>query len=231
MKNSLVLFAIVVLVSSVAGANVNPSLNAVSGKVPASETRQNGTLGSLTITAQQVGALEVQLDASVTTRGGDGIPFYGVTTGGSPITLNDQIWLYGQIYDSPWNGGCTFWTTSPGTDWCGVGDEYFMNSPTALGSFALSFTTTVPRAMNYQTFVMAAAGLTWPTTGYAWGRVSASTASSVVETIYIDATVPATATPDPNAGGNPIPSLNRLGVLAMIVMLLGVAILVIVRRK
>lgn len=40
-----------------------------------------------------------------------------------------------------------------------------------------------------------------------------------------------TETPDPNAGGAPIPTVNTWGMLAMICMLLGVAVLVIIRRK
>lgn len=230
MKKVLVLVGIAVLMSSVAAADVNSSLGDVSGKVVAPSTRTNGTLGSITIAATQIGPLEVQLDASATTQGGDGIPFYGTTTGGSPVTLQDQVMLYGQIYDSPWDGGCMSWDT-PGPDWCAYGVEYFQNSPTALGSFAVSFTTTVPTAMNYQTFVVAYAGITWPTTAYDWGQVTQSAAYSVVETIYVDDTQPPTPTIDPNAGGNPIPTMNSWGVLAMIGMLIGIAVLVIIRRK
>ncbi len=229
MKKSLVLVAIVVLMTSVAAANINPSAADVVSDAGFGGTRANGALGSLTITAQQVGALEVQLDASVTTVGGDGIPVV-VTLGGVTYTLDNQVWLYGQIYDSPWDGGCTFWDT-PGPDWCAVDDQFFLNSPTALGSFALSFTTTVPVAMNYQTFVLARAGLTWGTPDFDWFSVSQSIYSSVVETIYIDSTQPPTPTPDPDAGGAPIPTINRWGIMAMIGMLLGVAVLVIIRRK
>lgn len=230
MKKVLVLVGIAVLMSSVAAADINRSLDNVSGKIDAPATRQNGTLGSITITAQQVGALQVQLDASATTVGGDGIPFYGTTTGGSAVTLQDQVMLYGQIYDSPWDGGCMSWDT-PGPDWCAYGQEYFQNSPTPLGSFAVSFTTTVPGPANYQTFVVAYAGITWPTTAYDWGDVTQSPAYSVVETIYIDSTQPPTPTIDPNAGGQPIPTMNSWGVLAMIGMLIGIAVLVIIRRK
>jgi len=230
MKKVLAFVGIAVLMSSVAAANVNPGLNSASDKVDAQTTRQNGTLGSVTITAEQVGALEVQLDASATTQGGDGIPFYGTTTGGSPVTLQDQIMLYGQIYDSPWQGGCSSWAT-PGPNWCSFGVEYFQNSPTPLGSFAVSFTATVPGPANYQTFVIAYAGATWPTTAYNWGFITQSPAYSVVETIYVDSTQPPTPTIDPNAGGSPIPTMNTYGIFAMAAMLLGVAVLVIIRRK
>lgn len=230
MKKVLAFVGIAVLMTSVAAADINPS---TAGEVNPDFTpgaRANGTLGSVTIAAAQVGPLQVQLDASATTQGGDGVPVV-TTWGGNTYTLNNQVWLYGQIYDSPWNGGCSTWTTSPGTDWCAFGEQFFMNSPTALGSFAVSFTTTVPTAMNYQTFVVARAGLTWITTGYDWFNISQTVAHSVVETIYIDSTQPPTPTPDPSAGGAPIPTMNRWGMLAMAGMLLGVAVLVIIRRK
>jgi hypothetical protein len=149
------------------------------------DAESNGTLGSLTITATQIGPLEVHVDASVTTVGGDGIPYTGSTTGGNHVTLDDQVWLYAQIYDSPWQGGCTGWS-SPGPNWCGYGSQYWVNSPTPLNSFALSFTTTVPRADDYQTFVIAGAGVTWNTTGFPWGFVSQSIYLSAVQTLYVD---------------------------------------------
>jgi len=231
MKKVLAFVGIAVLISSAAVADINPANGPkVLNPDYSAGSRANGTLGSLTITATQVGALQVQVDASVTTQGGDGVPVT-VSFGGNTYVLNNQIYLYGQIYDSPWDGGCTSWATSPGTDWCAHGDQYFMNSPNALGSFALSFTTAVPSPANYQTFVMAAGGLTWITTGYNWFSVSQSTRASAVSTIYVDSTQPPTPTPDPNAGGNPIPTLNWLGMLAMVAMLFGVAILVFIRRK
>ena len=232
MKKVLALVGIAVLMSSVAAANVNPSMGSVSGKVEAPATRTNGALGSLTITAQQIGALEVQVDSSCTTQGGDGIPFYGTTTGGSPITLQDQVLLYAQIYDSPWVDGCTFWDT-PGVNWCAFGEEFFINSPNPLGTFNVSFTTTVPAAQNYQLFAIAYAGQTWPTTAYDWGIITQQPGTVIgpVGTIYVDSTQPPTPTIDPDAGGQPIPTMNWLGMLAMIAMLIGVAVLVIIRRK
>ena len=142
MKKVLVLVAIAVLTCSVAAAKVNPATPEGGVKAPgAAATRVNGTLGSLTLTAAQTDVLQVQLDASVTTAGGDGVPSV-VTFGGSTYTLNDQIGLYAQIYDSPWQGGCQSWTT-PGPNWCFGEWQFWVNSPTALGSFAASFTTTV----------------------------------------------------------------------------------------
>ncbi|MEN8164953.1 MAG: hypothetical protein ABFS37_12545 [Acidobacteriota bacterium] len=232
MKKVLAIVGIAVLMSSVAAANVNPSADSVSGKVNDPGTRTNGTLGSLTITGQQIGSLEVQVDSSVTTQGGDGIPFYGTTTGGSPVTLQDQVMLYAQIYDSPWVDGCTFWDT-PGVNWCAFGVEYFINSPTPLGNFDVSFTTTVPAAQNYQLFAIAYAGQTWPTTAFNWGILTQNPGTVIgpVGTMYVDETQPPTPTIDPNAGGAPIPTMNAYGIFAMAALLLGVAVLVIIRRK
>lgn len=230
MKKVLAFVGIAVLMTSVAAADINPSAARVLSPGSASSTRANGTLGSVTIVAQQVGSLQVQLDASATTQGGDGVPVV-VTFGGNTYTLNNQVWVYGQIYDSPWNGGCSTWAT-PGTDWCAFGEEFFMNSPTALGSFAVSFTTTVPGPANYQTFVVARAGLTWPATSFNWFNTSQSIAHSVVETIYIDSTQPPpTATPPPPSTAVPVPSLNTYGIVAMVLLLVGVGILVMWRRS
>jgi len=229
MKKTLAFVAIAVLMTSVAAANVNPNQAKILNQDP-SAVRANGTLGSLTIDATQVGPLMVQVDASVTTAGGDGNPVQ-TTFGGVTYTLDNQVWLYGQIYDSPWVDGCTFWAT-PGVNWCAVDDQFYLNSPTALGSFALSYTATVPAVGNYQTFALARAGLTWITTGYDWFRTTQYVYTSAAETIYIDSTQPPTPTPPPGGyGGEPIPTLNWLGILAMIAILAGVAVLVMVGRK
>jgi len=53
----------------------------------------------------------------------------------------------------------------------------------------------------------------------------------LVFTVNGDEAAQPTATPDPGAGGAPIPTMNRWGMLAMIGMLLGIAVLVIIRRK
>jgi hypothetical protein len=229
MKKVLVFVGIAALMCSAAAAEVNPAGLKVLNPNSA-PTEGNGTLGSTTIDAWQTGPLEVELLASATTQGGDGQQVV-VTFNGNTYTLNPQVWVYGQIYDSPWNGGCTFWTTSPGTDWCAYGEEYFVNAPTALHSFEVSFTTTVPTPMNYQTFVISRAGLTWITTGFYWFNTSQSSVHSVVETIYVDSTQPPTPTPPPGGfGGEPIPTLNWIGILAMIAILGGIAVLVMNRR-
>jgi hypothetical protein len=229
MKKVLALVAIVVLSSAVAVANVNPA-NQASGKIPAPATRTNGTLGSLSITGVQSGPLQVLIDASVTTVGGDGVPFVYTTTGGSVYNLDDQIYLYGQIYDSPWQGGCTSWAT-PGPNWCDYAGQYFVNSPTPLNSFAVSFTSTVPAADDYQLFAIAYAGVTWPTTGFAWGFISQSPYIGPVGTMYIGSTQVPTPTPPPAVAGEPVPTLNLIGILAMIAIMAGIAIFVMVGRK
>ena len=227
MKKVLAFVGIAVLMTSVAAAEVNPE----KGKAlteGVSTTRANGVITSVDITVFQSGALEATLDATATTVGGDGVPVT-VSFNGNTYVLDNQIWLYGQIYDSPWNGGCTFWTTSPGTDWCAYGEEYFINSPVALNNFAVSFTTTVPQPDFYQTFVVARGGLTWITTGFYWFSFSQTVSAAVVDTIYIDSTQP--PTPTPSGAGEPVPALSGLGIIAMIAILAGVAILVMYGRK
>jgi hypothetical protein len=181
----------------------------------------------LTISAVQTGPLTVQLDASVTTAGGTGGPDT-VTWAGNTYTLDNQVRLYGQMYDSPWDGGCTFWTVNPGPDWCTVEDQ-FWNNNTPLGSFAISWTAVVPTAMNYQTFVLAQAGLTWIDPAYTWFYRTQSTYVSVYSTIYVDATQPPTSTPDPTAGGNPVPTLSMPVLFLLGVILAGVGVLLIRR--
>ncbi len=234
MKKVLALVAIAVLTSTVATAAVNPANPTADAKMTAPDTRTNGTLGSLTISATQIGSLEVRIDASANTVGGDGVPFYGTTTGGSPVTLNDQVWLYAQIYDSPWQGGCTTWAT-PGPNWCAFNSEYFVNSPTAQNSFATSFTTTVPQPDTYQMFLLAAAGVTWPTPNYAWGFVSQSTDVGPAGTLYVDilpTPTPGgpTATPD-FTGAVPVPTTSTLGLILMGALLVGVGLLVLRRSN
>jgi len=214
------------LACSVVGAEVKSFDMSVSGKVDVGDVRTNGTLGAFSASITQIGPLEVDFQGSVTTIGGDGVPYpYG--TG----SLNDQVWLLVQIYDAPWTGHTFSYT----------GREYHLNSPVALGTFTSSFTTTVPRAADYQLWVAALAGLTWPTTGYAWGSITQGLTPSgsylsfytgPVATTYVDATAPPTPTFNPGGdGGAPIPTLNWLGMLAMVAMMLGVAVLVIIRRR
>jgi hypothetical protein len=228
MKKVLAIVGVAVLLTSVAAAEINTSKVKNTSNVTSAQTRTPGTIGSLTITAAQTGSLQVQVDASVTTQGGDGIPRVFNTGGGGTTTLNDLVWLYAQIYDSPWQDGCSFWPT-PGANWCGYGSESAINTPNA--SLDVSFTTTVPAAQNYQLFALAVAGATWPGTSYQFGYIDSSTAIGPVGTIYIDTTQPPTPTPPPGGyGGEPIPTLNWLGIVAMIAILGGLAVLVMSRK-
>lgn len=53
----------------------------------------------------------------------------------------------------------------------------------------------------------------------------------LVFTVNGDEAAQPTATPNPGAGGAPIPTMNRWGIFAMVGMFLAVAVLVIIRRK
>lgn len=61
------------------------------------------------------------------------------------------------------------------------------------------------------------------------------TVSSDTADVYLpDGTILAdqpTPTPNPNAGGTPIPTLNWLGILAMIALMAGVSMVLVIRRK
>lgn len=227
MKKFLVVAAAVLLTCSLATAGVNNVGESVRGDSAVGQVRTNGTLGNFTASITQTGALQVDYGATVTTAGGDGQPLT-FTYGTSVWYLHDQVRVAAQLYDSPWSAHT--WTTFNGM--------YFDNSPTALGSFTASFSATVPRAANYQVWAAAIAGHTWPLTSFNWFDITQGVSGNYythtagpMATTYVDSTVPPTPTYNPNAGGNPIPTLNWLGMLAMVAMLLGVAVLVIIRRR
>ncbi len=227
MKRVLVVMAVAALVSSVAVAEVRSTDQSARNGI--SNTRTNGALGSFTGSIVQTGALQVNYGATVTTVGGDGAPL--VTTVGTQVyTLNDQVRVAVQLYDSPWTAHT--WTTFNG--------EYFINSPTALGSFTASFAATVPRAANYQVWAAAIAGHSWPLTSFNWFDITQGVAGNYytitagpMATTYIDSTQPPTPTPPPPGGGNaiPVPSVNTYGMVAMVLMIIGVAVLVMWRRS
>ncbi|HSL17053.1 MAG TPA: hypothetical protein VLB51_04025 [Methylomirabilota bacterium] len=229
MKKFLAIAGIAVLVTSVAAAEVSPSKKVVADSVTGLAAPDTpGTIGSLTITAVQTGPLQAQINASVTTAGGNGVPRTFNTGGGGTVVLDDIVWLYAQIYDSPWQGGCTFWAT-PGPNWCDFGSQQAINTPNA--SLNVSFTTTVPAADNYQLFALAVAGATWPTPNYLFGYVDTTASIGPTGTLYIGQTQVPTSTPPPATTGEPVPSLNTYGIIAMVVLLVGVAILVMWRRS
>ena len=227
MKRVLVVLAVAALVSSVAIAEVRSTDQTARNGI--SSTRMNGTLGSFSGSIVQTGPLQVDYTGTVTTAGGDGQPLVTVF-GTQTYTLDDQVWLLVQIYDSPWTAH-TFATTQR---------TYFTNSPTALGSFSATFSTAVPRAANYQLWLAALAGHTWPGTSYYWFDISQgltpggsylSHYAGPLATTPVDSTQPPTPTPPPGGyGGNPIPTLNWLGILAMIAIMVGVAVLVMTRK-
>ena len=94
---------------------------------------------------------------------------------------------------------------------------------------ALSFTTTVPAVDDYETYASAVAGATWPTTGYLFGYIDSRISTGPLGPYYIDSTQP--PTPTPSGAGEPVPALSGFGILAMIAILAGVAILVMYGRK
>ncbi|MGD8440671.1 MAG: hypothetical protein PVG53_09050 [Holophagae bacterium] len=236
MKRVLAIVGIAVLMASVASAATNQSRTNVPEGLTPTGTDTPGTLGPLTISGTQVGPLQFQINASVTTQGGDGIPRTFVTGGGATTVLNDVVWLYAQIYDSPWQGGCTFWQT-PGPNWCDWGVTTVQNATGA--SLNVSFTTTVPAADDYQTYAAAAVGATWnggvfnppPYAGWAWGYRDSSVSTGPLGPYYIGSTVVPTPTPPPATAGEPVPTLNLIGILAMIAIMAGIAIFVMVGRK
>lgn len=230
MKKVLVVMFAVLLVGVLASAEVNTSNLAADQVVAEPGTLTPGTLGSFAYDAYQTGSLQVYLEGSCTTQGGDGVARTFNTQYGGTVVLQDQVGVYLQIYDAPWDGGCSFWDP-PGPDWCAAEWGLTTNSPNPMGSFSHSMTTSVPAPADYQTFFLFAAGATWTTTDVPFGYISSSVYYSVAHSFYVDSTQPPTPTPDPNAGGQPIPTLNWLGMLAMVAMLLGVAVLVIIRRR
>jgi len=174
-------------------------------------TRANGTLGNLSATISQTGALQAQVDVSAT------------TAGGSAFAPSSAVLLYGQVYDYPWVGG------TPANTFVS-GSTAIIPSATAGGQFNASFSFTVPTPNTFQAFALAFAGYTSTTGAYSF-YYSQRTSVYPGPTTYIDNQVPPTATPDPNAGGQPIPTINGMGIAAMMLLLAGVAVLLITRRS
>lgn len=231
-KRILVIVAAVVLVGSLAAAE-HPSTD-LTVRNGITSVRSNGTLGSFTASIVQTGPLQVDYSATVTTAGGDGAPL--VTTVGTlgVLTLNDQVRVAAQLYDSPWS--LHTWTTFNG--------EYFVNSPTALGSFTATFSATVPRAANYQVWAAAIAGHTWPYTSYNWFDISQGVSGNSytitagpMATTYVDSVVQPTPTqggptPTPNQSElTPVPTLSALGMALMGILLAGIGLLVLRRTN
>lgn len=218
-KRVLVLAAVVVLVFT--GA-VDAKTRAITAKPTQDLTptvRSNGALGSISTAGSWTGALEGTIDVTVT------------TTNGANATALNLVLILNQIY----NG---YWATAT---WTSINTEFLPNSA-GLGTFVSSIAYSVPAAGTY---------LGW---GYGWAGVYSGTTTggaycpapyicrtqSPITCCYgtqsaglfeIYSSAPPTATPDPSAGGIPVPTMNQWGMAAMIILLIGVAMLIITRRS
>ncbi len=172
-----------------------------------------GAFGTPTVSITQTGPLQAQVDVSVTTA----------SPGGTNTAANLVV-ILGQIYDSPW-------MPPYGTDntFVSSGTSFFPNS-TGLGTFSDSYSFTVNVPNEYMAWAGAWAGESYTGPTY-WFWASTQFTSAYTAPLYIDDVQPPTPTPDPNAGGAPIPTLNWLGMLAMVALMLGIAVLVIIRRR
>lgn len=222
MKSRVLIVATVVLcVCSLGSAEIPVGKNLAGHATAPNAGRINGNIGNLTSSLVQTGALAADLNINFDT--GSVSPAY------SPYYAEDAFYIIGQIYDYPWR------STYNGTTWVNTND-FVSTGLTILGGdngpYAHTYSFTVPVADTYQGWVRVYGGwypgLPWSTTnnsGFWWSQVMTD---SSVNTTYVDAVQP---TDNPDAGGQPIPTMNRWGILAMIGMLLGVAVLVIIRRK
>jgi hypothetical protein len=181
-------------------------------------TRSNGTFGSFSVSGAQTDALEVTVDVSATTAGN-----------GTNTALN-VVYLGGQVYNMLW-ASHTFATS---------GSTVIPNS-SAQQSFSQSWSLSVPAPGDYVVWGAAFAGVLHGTTtqgGYCAGAICYTQApgtccypATTDDQFYVDNQQPPTATPDPNAGGQPIPTINGWGIAAMMLLLAGGAILLITRRS
>jgi hypothetical protein len=181
-------------------------------------TRANGLLGSFSVSGGQTGPLEVSVDVSATTAGGNN-------------TALNWVRLIGQVY----NGYYSTYT------WSDISVVLFPNAG-GQGSFAISPTFTVPTPGDYLIWGRADGGIYSGITtggiyscpsGYICLTQSPQTCcypATSGDFFYVDSTQPPTPTFNPDAGGIPIPTLGALGTISMVLLLAGVALLVIVRR-
>jgi len=186
--------------------------------------RTNGNITNFAMSIAQVGPLQAQIGATVN------------TVGGVSHTTMEHMLLYAQIYDYPWAGGTPYNTFVSGST------QFVPSSSPDGGPYSATWSFTVPVANTFQAFGVAIAGwypgvpgATAPPqlTGFWWDGNSADHYRvSYGPTTYIDATQPPTPTPPPGGyGGEPIPTLNWLGILAMIAIIGGIAVFVMVGRK
>ncbi len=216
--------AVAVLVCGMAFAAASDRVQIDSTKqVPGQlNVRTNGTFTSMTVTLQQTGPLQAQVGVAA------------LTSGGSAVTSKEKVLIYGQIYDFPWAGGATTWTPPGSNTFVDGGLTVIPRVPDG-GPFSRSWTFTVPVANTFQGWGIAYVGFSPGIPGYTghptygvgfWFQDYISAAGP---TTYVDATQP--PTPTPSGAGEPVPALSGFGILAMIAILAGVAILVMYGRK
>ena len=209
----------VVLILVIAGSVAQAKVEIDPAQKLIRQTESNGTWGSFSVSGGQTGPLEVTVDVSATTAGD-----------GSNTVLN-MVFLRGQVY----NG---LWTTQT---WTSIDTDTFPNSSPNL-SFSSSWTFTVPAPGNYAIWGDGFAGIYYGTTTGGLYSCPASTCYTQTpdsccypvttgDLFYVNNIQPPTPTPPPGGyGGNPIPTLNWLGILAMVAVLAGVAMLIVTRR-
>ncbi len=152
------------------------------------------------------------------------------TTGAVSPASNDVFMHYGQLYyPSVWDTTAPSFTFTGASDW-----PYWRDTTVPNHFFATTYSLTAPVE------IPGAWGI-WGW-GAGWNTATGATNGtgyivfSPSETQWMATTLPAVVQPTPTfnpggEGGEPIPTLNWLGMMAMIAMMLGVAVLVIIRRR
>ncbi len=225
MKSKIFVVAILVVgMCSLASANM-PAHKIVTNVHTDGANRQTGTVGNVSVSLAATGALTGDVTVSWDTT--TGVPYYGY------YQSYDAFLVYGQIYDYPWIGSCHTSTSSASCNDFISGYVIMNTGNDPSHHYSETFSFTVPTADTYQGWGVVYGGWSpgipwyssvnsgfWITT-YNYSMAGGNTA-------YISAETP---TPNPDAGGTPIPTLNWLGILAMIAMMAGVAMLLVIRRK
>jgi len=221
-----VVAALVLCMCSLGSAKV-PTHSLVPNVHTGDTNRQTGTVGNVSVTLAQSGPLTAEVTVSWDTDPA-GAPYY------TAYQSYDAFLAYGQIYDTPWIGVCHTSTSSASCNDFISGIVAYTGHDDS-NHYSETFSFTVPTADTYQGWGIAyggwSPGIPWlsgagQNTGFWITTYNYSTAAG--NTAYIDANTP---TPDPDAGGQPVPTLNWMGILAMIAMMAGVAMLLVMRRK